>query len=92
MTSSWRHTSHELRFFRERPRFLEKKADIPFCRVTPEERRDSSLKLQPILYRRNFSRFGHEHCQEGGRSVEEAGVVVDGELDCCSVEGKCLMA
>jgi hypothetical protein len=51
-------TSHELRFFRKRPRFFKKKVDIPFCRVTPEERRNSSLKLQPILYRRNLNRDG----------------------------------
>src|SRR5579863_335273 len=48
--------SHELHLFRERPRFFKQKVDIPFCRVTPEERRDSSLELQPIFYRRNFNR------------------------------------
>ena len=49
---------HELRFFRESPRLLEQKVGIPFRRVTGEKRRNSRLKFQPVLYRRNFNRDG----------------------------------
>ena len=61
--------SHELRFFRERPRFLEKKVEVPFCRVTPKERRDSRLKLQPILYRRNFNSDGGAEARSAFRDA-----------------------
>src|SRR5579863_1826465 len=49
-------THHELCFFRECPRLLEQKVGVPFCRVTSEKRRNSRLKLQPILYWRNLNR------------------------------------
>src|ERR1017187_3062370 len=47
---------HELRFFRERPGFLEQQVGIPFGRVMGEGRRDTSFKFQPVLYRRNLNR------------------------------------
>ena len=49
---------HELRFFRERPRLLEQKVDIPFSRMSGEKRCDSRLNFQPVLYRLNFNRDG----------------------------------
>jgi hypothetical protein len=47
---------HELRFLRERPRLLEEKVDIPFCRVACEKWRNSQLEFQPVLYRRHLNR------------------------------------
>ena len=52
------HAQHELGFFRERPRLLKQKVGVPFCRVRGEKRRNSRLKFQPVLYRRNFNRDG----------------------------------
>src|SRR5580700_4933700 len=49
---------HELRFFRECPRLLEQKVDLPFGRVTGEKRSNSRLKFQLVLYRRNFDGKG----------------------------------
>jgi len=42
---------HELHLVGKRPRFLEEKVDAPFGRVTAKQRRDSSFKFQPVLYR-----------------------------------------
>src|SRR5580700_8545690 len=46
---------HKLHFFRYRPGLLEEQVNIPFCRVRTEERRNSCLKFQPVLDRRNFN-------------------------------------
>ena len=42
---------HELHLVGQRPRFLKKKVDAPFGRVRAKQRRDPSLKFQPVLYR-----------------------------------------
>src|SRR5580704_12947942 len=51
-------TDHEVHFLRERKRLLEEQVDIPFGRVPAEERSDSRLQFQPLVYRRNFNRCG----------------------------------
>jgi hypothetical protein len=58
MNSLAANSQHELRFFRERPRHLEQKVGVPFCRVTSKKWRNSELKFQPVLYRCHFSRDG----------------------------------
>ena len=42
---------HELHLVGNRPRLLEEKVYAPFGRVTAEQRRDPSLKFEPVLYR-----------------------------------------
>src|SRR5580693_8206887 len=48
-------TYHKVHSLRQRPRLLEQQVNIPFSRLPAEKRRDSRLKFQPLLYRRNFN-------------------------------------
>ena len=60
---------HELHFLRERPRLLEQKVDVPFCRVMGEKRRNSRLKFQPVLYRCNFNRDGRAEARSAAFNI-----------------------
>ena len=62
-------TQHEFRFFRERPRLLEQKVGVPFCRVKGEKRRNSRLKFQPVLYGRNFNCDGGAEARSAGFDI-----------------------
>src|ERR1700744_4469953 len=45
------HPHHELSLPRDRPRLLKEQVSIPLLRVLREERRDSTLNLQPMFDR-----------------------------------------
>ena len=49
-------TKHELESIGRRPGLLEEKINAPFRRVTSKQRRDTCLKFQPLLNRRNLNR------------------------------------
>jgi len=71
---------HELHLVGKRPWFLEEKVDAPFGRVRAKQRRDPSLKFQPVLYRCGLNSDGGT---EARLTFRQASVGSGSELNDC---------